>query len=210
MAQACVDCGCCATNRFLSAVELGRDRARSQAHRLMARAHARRVACTPGGRRSGSANMLRKFESNRDIRKLAEHVNANILNAPGSTPQGFLPYSIRLLGFRDRLRLLASLDLFQTDRQRPRCHRAATWAPGSLLHYSSLAPSFRPLAALGTAHDFRLRAAKWPRRLTAQNGPALTQAAKPLMLNSSGSFFGFPQGRASGFAGSRLLSRQMF
>ncbi len=37
----------------------------------------------------------------------------------------------------------------------------------------------------------------------------LTQAAAPLMLNSSG-FFGFQPRRNPGFAGSRLLSRQMF
>ena len=68
---------------------------------------ARRMAGAPV-----PTSMLRKFESNRSIRKLAEHINANIFDAPGCMPRGFLPYSIRLLGFRDRLRLLVSPTLF--------------------------------------------------------------------------------------------------
>jgi Uncharacterised nucleotidyltransferase len=63
--------------------------------------------------------LLGKFESNRNIRKLAEHFDTNLFNAPGLSPGGLVPYSIRLLGFRDRLRLLLSLDLFKpTDRDR--------------------------------------------------------------------------------------------
>lgn len=60
---------------------------------------------------------LRRFEAVSAVRRLAQHVSANILTAPGSAPPEFLPYSIRLLGLRDRLRLFLSLDLLKPNER---------------------------------------------------------------------------------------------
>lgn len=64
------------------------------------------------------APVLRRFESS-SVRKLAEHIDANLFDSPGSRPPGSIPYIFRILGFRDQLRLLLSLDLFKpTERDR--------------------------------------------------------------------------------------------
>jgi hypothetical protein len=64
-------------------------------------------------------HLFRKFESNRNIRSMAEHIDDHLFDAPGLTPRGWVPYSVRLLGFRDQLRLLLSLDLLKpTERDR--------------------------------------------------------------------------------------------
>lgn len=51
-------------------------------------------------------DVLAGFESDRIARKLAEHFDKNLFIAPGSIPASIVPYTIRLLGWRDRARLL--------------------------------------------------------------------------------------------------------
>lgn len=72
--------------------------------------------------------VLRKFESNGTVSRLAQHIDANLFDAPGRIPPGFVPYSIRLLGFRDRIGLLLSLDLFKPNER----DRAAARLPRRL------------------------------------------------------------------------------
>ena len=57
---------------------------------------------------------LRRCESVSTVRRLAEHIDAYKLDAPGSIPPALLPYSVRLLSIRDRIRLVLSLDLFKS------------------------------------------------------------------------------------------------
>jgi len=77
--------------------------------------------------------VLRSFESDATTRKLTQHVEENLFASPGSRPVGRLPYSIQLLGFRDRVRFLLSLDFLRpTNRD-----QAAVRLPRLLqpLHY---------------------------------------------------------------------------
>jgi hypothetical protein len=53
---------------------------------------------------------LREFEADSVVCKLARHIQDNLFTAPGSTPIGGVPYDILLLGLRDRVRLVGSLD----------------------------------------------------------------------------------------------------
>jgi len=59
--------------------------------------------------------ILLRFESDTTARNLAQHIEENLFDAPGSTPKGRVPYHIKLLGFRDRLRLITSLDVFRPN-----------------------------------------------------------------------------------------------
>ena len=52
--------------------------------------------------------ILRRFEADTTACLLAEHIQENLFDAPGSTPQGRMPYSLQLLDFRDRVGLLLS------------------------------------------------------------------------------------------------------
>jgi hypothetical protein len=54
------------------------------------------------------ARVLRRFESNQDARSLAAYFEESVFDEPGKMPSGHLPYSIRLLDFRDRVRMLLS------------------------------------------------------------------------------------------------------
>ncbi len=63
--------------------------------------------------------MLRRFQSPRAVRRIAQSLGEHIIDAPGTVPRSVIPYSIRLLGFRDRLRLVLSLALIQPN---PRDH----------------------------------------------------------------------------------------
>ncbi|QNI33521.1 nucleotidyltransferase family protein [Alloacidobacterium dinghuense] len=53
---------------------------------------------------------LQDFEADAVVCKLARHIQESLFVAPGSTPKGGVPYDIRLLGLRDRARLIGSLD----------------------------------------------------------------------------------------------------
>jgi hypothetical protein len=59
--------------------------------------------------------VLRRFESDTTACSLAQHIQENLLDAPGSTPKGIVPYNLQLLGFQDRLRMLLSLDFFRPN-----------------------------------------------------------------------------------------------
>jgi hypothetical protein len=68
------------------------------------------------------------FESDRTASNLAQHIQENLFDAPGSTPSGSIPYNIQLLDFRDRLRVLLSLDFLRPNER----DRAALPLPKSL------------------------------------------------------------------------------
>jgi hypothetical protein len=59
--------------------------------------------------------VLQRFESDSTVRKLAQYIEANLFVAPGSAPEGRVPYYIQLLGFRDRMRLLMSFDYLRPN-----------------------------------------------------------------------------------------------
>jgi hypothetical protein len=59
---------------------------------------------------------------------LAQHIRKNLFDAPGSTPIGRVPYGIQMLDFRDRIRLLFSLDILRPNER----DRAAFPLPKSL------------------------------------------------------------------------------
>jgi Uncharacterised nucleotidyltransferase len=59
--------------------------------------------------------VLRRFESDTTACSLTQHIQQNLFVAPGSTPKGRLPYNIKLMGFRDRVRLLMSLDFLRPN-----------------------------------------------------------------------------------------------
>jgi hypothetical protein len=60
-------------------------------------------------------DVLRRFESGSTARKLAQYIEENLFDAPGSAPEGRVPYYIQLLGFRDRMRLLMSFDYLRPN-----------------------------------------------------------------------------------------------
>ncbi len=77
--------------------------------------------------------VLRRFEADATVRKLTQYIVDNLFDAPGSAPEGGMPYYVKLLGFRDRMRMVMSLDYL-----RPNEHdRAALPLRGrlSLLYY---------------------------------------------------------------------------
>ena len=70
-----------------------------------------------------SQAVLGPFEWDATASSLARHIQATLFDAPGSTPAGRRPYYLQLLGFRDRIRLLLSLDFFRpNDRDRAAIH----------------------------------------------------------------------------------------
>jgi hypothetical protein len=84
---------------------------------------------------------LRRFESARGVRVLAQHIDENLFDSYLPKPPGFLPYAIRILGIRDRLRLFFSLSIF-----RPNDHDRAFLALPRPLH--ALYYLVRPLRLL--------------------------------------------------------------
>jgi hypothetical protein len=72
--------------------------------------------------------VLRRFERDVGACKLAQHIEKNLFEAPGSTPEDRMPYDIQLLGFQDRARFLLSLDLFWPNER----DRAVVPLPKSL------------------------------------------------------------------------------
>ena len=62
-------------------------------------------------------SILRKFELDSTARRLALHFEQNLFDAPGQTPKGSMPYGVQLLGFRDRMRLVFSLDFLHPNQR---------------------------------------------------------------------------------------------
>ena len=54
------------------------------------------------------AQVLRRFEGDRSIRKLAKFFERHIVEDPGRIPEGWIPYNFRILGRRDRAAVLLS------------------------------------------------------------------------------------------------------
>lgn len=72
--------------------------------------------------------LLRGFQADWDMSQLAEFFAANVLENPGAMPSGRVPYFLRILGFRDRLRCLFSFSMFQPNER----DRAALRLPKAL------------------------------------------------------------------------------
>lgn len=85
--------------------------------------------------------VLRRFESDRTACNLAQHIQKNLFEAPGSTPIGRVPYNIQLLGFQDRIRLLWSMNLLRPNER----DRASLPLPKSLHALYYLIRPFRIL-----------------------------------------------------------------
>jgi hypothetical protein len=58
-------------------------------------------------------DVLRRFASVSAVRTLVEYIDANLLDPALRRPPGFVPYSMRILDFRDWLRLCLTLELFK-------------------------------------------------------------------------------------------------
>jgi Uncharacterised nucleotidyltransferase len=54
--------------------------------------------------------VLRRLEADAAASNLAQYIEENLFDAPGSTPPGRVPYSIQLLDWPDRIRWLLSLE----------------------------------------------------------------------------------------------------
>jgi hypothetical protein len=61
--------------------------------------------------------ILRAFERDAGVRRLAEYFDQNLLREPGSVPKSRVPYNFWLLGNQDRLIMLASLSFFRPTPQ---------------------------------------------------------------------------------------------
>jgi hypothetical protein len=72
--------------------------------------------------------VLRRFEADTTACNLAQHIQENLFDAPGSTPLGRMPYGLQLLDFHDRVRWLLSPDLLRPNER----DRAAFPLPKSL------------------------------------------------------------------------------
>jgi hypothetical protein len=57
--------------------------------------------------------VLRRFESESTASYLAKHVEENLFDSPGSKPANRIPYSVQLLGFRDRASFFLSSSFLQ-------------------------------------------------------------------------------------------------
>ena len=61
--------------------------------------------------------VLLRFEADTIARNLAQHIQENLFDAPGSTPVGRIPYGLQLLDFHDRVRCLLSSDLLRPNER---------------------------------------------------------------------------------------------
>jgi hypothetical protein len=71
---------------------------------------------------------LAGFEADGTASRLARHFEDNLFDAPGTLPPGHIPYNFLLLGFRDRVRMLLSLNFLRPNKR----DRAAIHLPPSL------------------------------------------------------------------------------
>ncbi len=63
------------------------------------------------------AEVLKRFESDRVARRMARHIEEHLFDTPGVAPEGVVTYGIQLLGFRDRVGLVFSLDLLRPNER---------------------------------------------------------------------------------------------
>lgn len=63
------------------------------------------------------ADVLRRLGSDASTRQLASHFDANLFDAPGTPPAGLVPYNVRLLGSRERLRFFLSLNSLRPNER---------------------------------------------------------------------------------------------
>ncbi len=61
--------------------------------------------------------VLRRFEADRAMRKLADFLQAHVAEQPGRVPEGRVPNNIQLLGFRDRAAVVLSPTFFRPNAQ---------------------------------------------------------------------------------------------
>ena len=61
------------------------------------------------------SGVLHRFERNRPMRNLAVFFHENLLDRPGESPDGWIPYNVKILGLRDRARVVFSLAFFRPN-----------------------------------------------------------------------------------------------
>jgi hypothetical protein len=61
--------------------------------------------------------VLQRYESDTTARNLAQYIEESLFDAPGNRPVARLPYGIQLLGFRDRINFLLSLDFVRPNER---------------------------------------------------------------------------------------------
>ena len=61
--------------------------------------------------------ILRRFEADSTAHTLAQHIQQNLFEAPGTTPKGRIPYGIQLLDFRDQVAWLLSFDFLRPNER---------------------------------------------------------------------------------------------
>lgn len=59
--------------------------------------------------------VLLRFERCGTIRKLAQFLDQNLFAVPSKLPTGWIPYNIKILGFRDQVAAVLSLGIFQPN-----------------------------------------------------------------------------------------------
>jgi hypothetical protein len=64
-----------------------------------------------------ASEVLERFESDRTASRMARHIEEHLFDAPGVAPEGVVTYGIQLLGFRDRVGLVFSLDLLRPNER---------------------------------------------------------------------------------------------
>lgn len=64
-----------------------------------------------------ASEVLRKFEANRAMQKLARFIDDNLFEGSGSLPVRRIPYFIRILDFRDRTRAILSPSFLQPNER---------------------------------------------------------------------------------------------
>lgn len=87
------------------------------------------------------ADVLRSFERNGTMRKLAEFLDENLLERPGRMPPGRVPYNLRILGFRDRAGVMLSPSVLRPNAR----DRAVVRLPRALEPLYYLIRPFRVL-----------------------------------------------------------------
>lgn len=85
--------------------------------------------------------VLRLFQADRDMERLAGFFATNILENPGAMPKGRIPYFLSILGFRDRLRCVFSPAILQPNER----DRATLRLPKALGHLYYVIRPFRVL-----------------------------------------------------------------
>jgi hypothetical protein len=60
--------------------------------------------------------VLRRFQAESAIRRMTRHVEEHLFDAPGTVPEGMTPYTIAMLDWKDRARLL-SMDMLRPNQR---------------------------------------------------------------------------------------------